>query len=120
MTWILKELRDVLPDGKEPAVSVEWPLFIEYGGLFLWEAFVTGEAKMDTHPGDARTAVAAFADALPDPRPRNAIQEDSVYSLLGAALLRAGWAVPLSVLQESVLVIAAEPSHSRRTRSARH
>jgi hypothetical protein len=115
--WILKKLREGLDGAELPAVSVNWPDFATSGGLFLWEALVTGRAKASTHCEDAQVAVDAFADALPNPQ--TSVREEHVYSLLGAALLRAGWNVPISILEAPVLVIAAEPGHSGRTRSAR-
>jgi len=36
--------------------------FSASGGLFLWEAFVTGRAKAPTHIDDAGAAVSAFRD----------------------------------------------------------
>jgi hypothetical protein len=53
---------------------------VEYRGLFLWEAFVTGKAKSKGHVDDARAAVDAFVDALPDPR--SSVQCKEAFSLM--------------------------------------
>ncbi len=102
--WVLDHIRRALP--REPSVYFNWPDFEKHkGGLFLWEAFVSGAAKSDTHRGDAGLAVNAFVKSLPNPAGANIIAEPSVYSLIGAALLRTGWSVPVSLLSESCLVL---------------
>lgn len=118
VTWILKKLREDLGTTEPPTVTLDWSVFVTTKGLFIWEAVVTGNAKSNTHCGDARSAIDAFADALPDPTGSNAIVEASVYSLIGAGLLRAGWDVPQQILELPALVIAAEPRHCSGTRSA--
>jgi hypothetical protein len=71
VAWILSELRQRLPGAKP---YLDWAEFVAAGrGLFLWEAFVTDEAKAATHVDDATVAVAAFRDSLPDPRAMNAV-----------------------------------------------
>jgi hypothetical protein len=104
--WLLARIRRSLQP--EPAVLFEWLSFVAAGkGLFLWEAFVSGGAKTGTHGGDAVSAVLAFHRALPDPSSRNQIRETRVLSLLGAALLWAGWNVPPAILSQPCLVLAA-------------
>ena len=72
--------------------TLAWDEFLQTeGALFLWEAFVSREVKTGSHHGDAAVAVEAFCRALPDPRRVNVIDEPRVFSLIGAALLRAGW-----------------------------
>lgn len=78
--------------------------------MFLWEAFVTKEAKADTHHGDAELAVLSFRDSLPDPESQNAIDcGGRVRSLIGAAVLQAGWATALTWLAEPCIVIRVRP-----------
>jgi len=76
-------------------------------GLFLWEAFVTADAKGRTHAADAEIAVDCFAGRLPDIPAANAVQETSVHSLIGAALLRTGWSTDLGLLETPCVVIRA-------------
>ena len=94
---------------------MEWNSFVSEGGLFLWEAFVSGGAKPQVdgnrHAADALVAVEAFVDALPDPTSMNAIQETDVISLVGMSLLRTGWTEDLKSLETPCLVI--QPSAKR-------
>ena len=108
-TWVLSEIAAALPS---TSVTFDWPSFSQDGsGLFLWEAFVTGAAKRDTHVGDARAAVEAFADALPEPFDKNAVDEARVLSLVGAAAIWSGLALNPSLLRAPCLVLrASEPT----------
>ncbi len=82
---------------------LDWEAFTQAPlGLFLWEAFVTGHAKGETHTADAEIAVRCFTRHLPDITAANAIEETSVYSLIGAALLRTGWSTDLALQQVGV------------------
>lgn len=111
VTWILRELRKLAPAAR---AYLSWKEFAQAGsGLFLWEAFVTGKAKAETHDGDAMLAVKAFRAALPDPEARSAVRPKGteVMSLIGAAMLRTGWAEPLAVLGVPSLVVRADAEH---------
>jgi hypothetical protein len=102
VAWILRRIRTA---AHAPAF-LKWADFQHANsGLFLWEAFVTGEARSDSHPEDAHRAVAAFRAALPDPTKHNAISVRDAYSLIGAALLRTGWKSNPAVLSTPALVI---------------
>ena len=117
--WILGEVRREVRRtlGDVPPSYLRWDQTPEDGpGLFLWEAFVSGDAKAtggeDLHARDAKLAVEAFLHALPDVNRVNAIHEDEVQSLVGAALLRSRWTDDVDILAEPCLVIrAAEPTH---------
>lgn len=53
--WVLRYIHDQVSDLH---VHVGWPSFAEQqGGLLLWEAFVSGAAKGETHEDDARSGV---------------------------------------------------------------
>lgn len=106
--WILRELRAAAPEAK---AFLKWGEFVEAKtGLFLFEAFVTGTAKSDTHEGDAKKAADAFAAALPDPSTASSVtpRGSEVVSLIGAALVRTGWTTDPSVLGQASVVIRAE------------
>ncbi|WP_395793912.1 hypothetical protein [Aquimonas sp.] len=105
VAWIFRQLRDRLSG--VPAFSLTWSEFQQAsGGLFFWEAFVTGTGKRDGHVADARSAVEAFQAALPNVDAANALPNDGdVLSLLGAALIRAGWTKDVSVLSQQLVVI---------------
>ncbi|WNG28388.1 hypothetical protein F0U62_33555 [Cystobacter fuscus] len=105
--WILRELRPKAPTVR---AFLDWHAFDKAkSGLFIWEAFVTKNAKADTHEGDATKATEAFGAMLPDPTPKSSVTQrgPEVNSLIGAALLRTGWTTDISVLGQSCLVIRA-------------
>jgi len=107
VSWILNEVRRGLTH--EVRSHLEWDSFIAEGGLFLWEAFVSGGAKPQVdgnrHSADAMAAVEAFVGALPDPTSVNAIHETDVISLIGMSLLRTGWTQDVRSLETPCLVI---------------
>lgn len=107
--WILDRVRRRL--SIPCAAHFKWKPFQLNGGLFIWEAFVTEKAKADTHHGDAELAVLSFRESLPDPEKRNSIVCcGHVRSLVGGALLQAGWVSDLAWLAEPCVVIRVRPS----------
>jgi hypothetical protein len=106
VTWTLQEVQRLLSTAVPP--FIDWAKFEAAGtGLYLWEAFISSEDKGENHVADARIGVKCFLEALPNPFAHNAIQEGSVFSLVGAALLRTGWSSDLSLLASPCLVIKA-------------
>ncbi len=106
VTWLLEQIRTKTP--KSAAAFLNWRAFeASDGGLFLWEAFVSGKAKGSGHAHDAEIAVQTFQATLPNPEPANAISEQSVLSLIGASMLRTGWSTNAQQLSEHCLVIKA-------------
>ncbi|MBW3565424.1 MAG: hypothetical protein KY459_11920 [Acidobacteria bacterium] len=106
VSWALRAIRQRI--GPRVDAFLSWTEFRESEtGLFLWEAFVSRDAKADTHEGDAAIAVDAFIRALPHPDAANAIREVDVVSLVGAAMLRTGWSKDPELLARSCLVIRA-------------
>jgi hypothetical protein len=104
VAWILSELRRRRPNATP---YLDWAEFAAAGGgLFVWEAFVTADAKATTHVDDATVAVAAFRDCLPDPTAGNAVTAERPLSL-GAALLWSGWSSDADLLHAPCLVIKA-------------
>ena len=109
VSWILKTIRDKPVNAK---ASLDWNLCrTSKDGLFVWEAFVSGPAKAersdpDSHIKDAQTGVRAFIEALPDLEPDvTAPPKSRTCSLIGAALLWAGWSTDLSLLGQTCRVI---------------
>ncbi len=100
LTRIQHKIRNYIP------IHFTWSPFIQSNaGLFLWEAFVSGESKTDTHTGDAELAVNQFYRYLPDPETHNAITCANPRSLIGAAILQAGLSDDVSLLNKACLVI---------------
>lgn len=102
--WVLKRIRDNLDE--ICPFYLDWEEFTSASnGLYLWEAFVSGDAKGETHIDDARIAATHFLQTLPNPTKQNAIIEENVISLIGLALLRSGWTNDPKILEKSCLVI---------------
>jgi hypothetical protein len=101
--WVLEAARRSTDE-----LHIEWPDFVAAGGgLLIWEAFVSAGAKGIDHVDDATIAVAAFVNALPDPRVASTITAERLLSLAGAVALWSGWRSDPGCLQETPLVIRA-------------
>lgn len=104
VTYTLAGLRSRLPSATALMDWTEPPQFP--GEVLFFEAFVTGAAKGLDHAGDARVAAEAASALLQDARPyRSAIDEQEVFSLLGASLLRTGWTNDIGFLSTPCLVV---------------
>ncbi len=108
VTYVMHRLRVLAPDA---SATMDWrrPL-AGRGDLLLFEAFVTNQRKRaDTrHVEDARLAIAAFVAGMRDPQTfASAVIEPDCLSLLGAVMLRTGWATDPAILAEPCLVVRA-------------
>ena len=113
--WILDEVRRQLTEreARVPQAYLDWMAFSKAdSGLFLWEAFVTGETKASKSPGangdsaDAMVACREFAARLPNPTGDSAAEpEGCVRSLIGGALLWAGWPADMALLSTPCMVV---------------
>ncbi|MDE2805351.1 MAG: hypothetical protein OXN18_09435 [Gemmatimonadota bacterium] len=106
VVWILDRIRQRSNDTK---AFLDWESFQRSkSGLFIWEAFVTGSASTGSDERDAMAAVTAFRRALGDPGPKSAVEPKSpTRSLIGAALLWAGWSTDVQLLRTPCIVIRA-------------
>jgi len=77
--------------------------------FLVWEAFVSNKPEGHTHAGDALAAARAFQQgAASSDGPLSSITcsaPHSIYSLAGAALLRAGLSTDLALLRQPCLVV---------------
>ena len=106
--WTLRFIHDRLSDLR---VHVQWPPFAEHrDGLLLWEAFVSGPAKGDTHEEDARSGVQAFCEQLPSPGDPSATETERPFSVLAAAAIWAGFDLPIENLHRECLLVRATHS----------
>jgi hypothetical protein len=108
--WVLDRVRKRLASSVQ--TTAVWREFCDSqgGALFVWEAFVTKDAKADTHHGDAELGALSFLRALPDPTAKNAVScSCPVRSLIGAALLQSGLVSELDWLYRSCLVLRVLP-----------
>ena len=108
VAWVLRRIADLMEE--EIPGFVDWAAFSRASrGLFVWEAFVTDLAEdrgeRGVHTRNALVAVRTFLAALPDPRRNSEAGEQAVYSIAGAALLRAGMAFDPRILSAPTLVI---------------
>ncbi len=104
VVWILSSIR-ALMTSTQP-FFLEWSEFDSADrGIFLWEAFITGSSKGNSHSQDAEIAITAFRKALPNPEEQNAITETEVFSLIGASILRAGWSEDAHLVFQQCTVI---------------
>ena len=103
--WILERL------GEQSAVEIRptlgWQTFVRGdANLLVWEAYVSGAAKVGSHSGDARVAAQSFLDACRgDIEVTNAVTAAHPFSLVGAALLRAGLASDTRLLHQARVVV---------------
>ena len=106
--WVLQKIRASVPE--RIIGCMPWSTFLEsQPSLLIWEAFVSGSAKGNTHLADAERAVNAFERSLPNPSVSSAISPSgATYSLADAALLRTGWSTDIAFLQQACIVIRAD------------
>lgn len=103
--WVMRRVNSLI--GSTPRAELGWDAFSKSNSVFLWEAFVSSSSKGSSHEEDAEIAVREFRDGLPNPMTLNAIHEESVLSLVGAAALRARWASDIEILSQACLVVKA-------------
>lgn len=106
LCWLLDRLRSNVRS--DIRATLDWGEF-QAGNysLYLWEAFVSGPSKSQSHVGDAQIALSAFANALPHPEAASAVICSRPISFAGLALLWSGLSEDLSIIHRSSLVIRA-------------
>ncbi len=103
--WTLRFIHERLPDLR---VNVQWRSFAEQqDGLLLWEAFVSGAAKGETHEQDAVSGVQAFYEQLPNPGDPGAAETETPLSVLAAAAIWAGFDLPIEDTRHECLLVRA-------------
>lgn len=110
LAWILRQIKNACPD---MSATTNWHSFARReAGLLIWEAFVSGSEKASppSHEGDARLAMESFQFGLSQKGgPTSAINDESVFSLAGAAVLFAGLSSDLGLLKQPTLVVRPVP-----------
>jgi hypothetical protein len=106
--WTLRAIRERCPSSV--GAHLDWRSFrVDGGGIFIWEAFVSGSGKGSGHVNDAAIAVKAFKGKLPCPE--TDLHATNPVSLAGLALLWAGWPVGTEALRQSCIAIKAPKSN---------
>lgn len=108
VTYVLRRLRDQSPKAR---AQFDWgnpPTGV--GELLVWEAFVTNQKKThdERHVEDAKLAIEAFQQGMKDSSTfKSSVMEADCLSLVGAALIKAGWIKDLEMLTTPCLVVRA-------------
>ena len=110
--WILSGIRSKT---QHVEAFLDWPRFAAAdNGLLLWEAMVTGENRTGSHEEDAAAAVCAFIKAAKGRcLTSDVTSPHKVRSLIGTALLWAGWSDDLQLLRTPCVVIKPMSRDSR-------
>jgi hypothetical protein len=104
--WILDYIRQHAPDVH---LHLTWESFeATQTGLLLWEAFISGDAKGDSHEDDACIGVQTFCDQLPTPGEAIAAQTPRPFSVLAAAATWAGWELPAEDFRSACVLVRAQ------------
>ena len=111
--YVLRRLRKAVPSASATLNWRKWQRQEgESGQLLLFEAFVSGKAKTKdgTHEKDAEAAARALCDKLKDYRcVESMVTVGRSFNILGAMMLRTGWASSCRVLCASCLVVKPDP-----------
>ncbi len=103
--WVLRYVHERAASNR---VHFRWePFAAERRGLLLWEAFVSGAAKGQSHEEDARNGLDAFCSQLPSPGDASADETENPFSLIAAAASWAGWEVAPEALRSACVLVRA-------------
>jgi len=106
--WLFERIREKFSESAQKYIrpTFDWTQFISNdANLFIWEAFVSKNAKGASHSDDARIAARTFWAEYPNIVEASAVNEPYVYSLVGAALLRSMLTKKISMLRKPCIVI---------------
>jgi hypothetical protein len=103
--YVLAGLRIRVPAA---VAALDWRMPLPNNGLLIFEAFVTDQKK--TAPGrhveDALLAISAFRQMAAGSNGfTSSTNEPNCFSLIGAMLMRTGWATDLTILSQQCLVV---------------
>lgn len=105
-SWIFEKLKTSTKIEVQPIF--DWSEFSGgAGNLFVWEAFVSRKAKETSHIDDATAAARAFWSSIPNVEESTMVTAERPFSLVGAALLRAGLSNDVRLLKQTCVVISA-------------
>lgn len=102
--WVFENIRRLSQHTIHPTFNLE-QFEMGQANLFIWEAFVTADAKSSTDMGDAVIAARMFWDRYPNIT--SDVTAQNPYSLVGAAMLRSGLTTDINVLFKACVVIKA-------------
>jgi hypothetical protein len=100
--WVFQRIAKAAPNATATVRLDQWR---ERGGLFVWEAFITGAAKRATHGEDARAALEAFEERWPNLN--SDVTPEPAVNLAVAAALAAGLSIDPAEIGEPSIVVAA-------------
>ena len=110
VTYSLAQLRRKMGVDAQAGVQLDWTNWPKGNAMLVWEVFVSGanHSAPGEHWRDALHAARGFRAALPDLDACNAVTGNNVLSLVGACLLRSGWAQDPRMLEQACLVLRPE------------
>jgi hypothetical protein len=98
--------------------SLDWSDFVATkGNVLLWEAFVSDKSKGEDHIADAVLAVDELLRRTETGQLNTDVTAENPFSLIGAAMIRAGWTANTNLLHKMCVVIKV--SKSSRSESAK-
>ncbi len=107
MPWTFARIAQAAPGARATVNLERWR---KRGGLLVWEAFVSGNVKRETHAADAIVALDTFMARWPDLQ--SDIPPEPALNLAVAAAMSAGLAVERDEIGEASIVLAAPASRS--------
>jgi hypothetical protein len=114
VAWVLRAIRNQLEKERSVCFSTslaDWPPPEGSQTLFLWEAFVSGDAHSSEHVRDAATAAVEFLAQEHTLANANAVTAQCPLSLVHAAALWSGWSGDTDSLRTPALVIMPQASY---------
>ncbi len=103
MAWVFESLNNIVDSIRSTTLPSR--LLSRDAELLVWEAFVSGDLKAETHNGDAELAVTAFQFRWPNLL--SAIPNEPSVNLAAAALLAAGHTIASDEIGTAGVVVAA-------------
>jgi hypothetical protein len=112
LAWVLRAVHEGAPEAK---ATTRWDAF-ESGDaeVFVWEAFVSGKEKTNSHQSDALAAMEAFEKSLSAMSTPTRVTCENPLSLAGTAILWAGMSDDLSLLHDAAVVLRPLPDGGRQ------
>ena len=107
MPWTFTRIAQAAPGARATVNLERWR---KRGGLFVWEAFVSGNVKRQTHAADAIIALDTFMARWPDLQ--SDIPREPALNLAVAAAMSAGLAIERDEIGEASIVLSAPASRS--------
>ncbi len=112
LAWVLRTVHEAVPEAK---ATTRWADFANGDAdVLVWEAFVSGNDKTDSHQGDALAALDAFEKSLSSMAAATRVTCESPLSLAGAVILWAGMSTDVGLLHDAAIVLRPLPDGGKQ------